>query len=162
MSLLPAEDLAEYTEHCEGILAVLDPGSPLEDHLAQAIADDYWRIARIRRLEQLHINRALEAGAEPDPRTLSLYSTYETRLNRNIKSNTVALRNFQSEREQLEFHQQRAALPRTPATSPNGFGFSNGVSPVGQEVGLPDLALAKAAAEACRQREFGTEHPMAA
>ncbi|HXJ44279.1 MAG TPA: hypothetical protein VNH18_33640 [Bryobacteraceae bacterium] len=51
MRLLPEEDQAEYTEHCQGIVASLKPGNPLERHLAQAVADDYWRIERIRRLE---------------------------------------------------------------------------------------------------------------
>src|SRR4051812_29050070 len=82
MHLLPDEDRAEYARHCEGVVESLHPGSALELHICQAIADDYWRIQRVRRLTEQIFTQALASGADPDARQLNLYSTYESRLNR--------------------------------------------------------------------------------
>src|ERR1700712_4093416 len=52
MRLMPDEDQADYARHGAGIVESLIPPGELELRIAQSIADDYWRIDRIRRIEQ--------------------------------------------------------------------------------------------------------------
>jgi hypothetical protein len=134
MRLLPDEDQAEYARHCEGIVADLRPTGELELRLAQAIADDYWRIDRIRRLEQtlFLLNSPDELQVTIDhQKQLNLYTLYESRLNRNLRNNHAELRRIQAERKAA----QAPAAPvsdttPTPETNPvrvtdaNGFVYS--------------------------------------
>jgi len=177
MRLLPEEDQAEYTEHCQGIVASLKPGNPLERHLAQAVADDYWRIERIRRLE---------LTADPDAKELNLYSTYESRLNRNIKNNLAELRKLRAERLEDEFQQDRtnimaamrtgapppppAGLSLTPNLSPptpgsvlshwsNGFAYAPGSFPTIKEIHEAEDELTSALQAAARRPKTGSNPP---
>jgi hypothetical protein len=45
------EDQEAFNKHCDGIRKDLDPEGALETTLAQAIAEDYWRLNRVRALE---------------------------------------------------------------------------------------------------------------
>ena len=45
------EDQEAFNKHCDGIRKDLDPEGALETNLAQAIAKDYWRLNRVRALE---------------------------------------------------------------------------------------------------------------
>jgi hypothetical protein len=49
--VLPAEDLAAYKTRCTQFHAELDPQGLLESQCVQTIADTYWRLDRIRAME---------------------------------------------------------------------------------------------------------------
>jgi hypothetical protein len=112
------EDEQAFKKHCEGIREALAPIGALELDLAQAIAEDRWRLNRARSLENSifalgQSDHFLEASghAEVDAaiaqgRTwmahahqLHLLTTYENRIRRSVEKNTAELRALQTERK---------------------------------------------------------------
>ena len=136
MRLLPDEDQVDYARHCEGNVADLRPQGELELRMAQAIADDQWRIDRIRRIEQsLFLLAGDDVQASIDHnKQLALYSLYESRLNRNIRNNLAELRKLRHDRAQAPIADQQAAAAQLldmarkaglkPLVPQNGFGSS--------------------------------------
>src|SRR5579872_1889955 len=49
--VLPAEDLSIYAQFSKNLIDSLHPQTPLEEELAQTIADGYWRLRRVRTTE---------------------------------------------------------------------------------------------------------------
>src|SRR5215472_15325491 len=49
--VLPEEDLAAYQKHCAQFHSELNPKGLLETKAVQTIADTYWRLDRIRAME---------------------------------------------------------------------------------------------------------------
>src|SRR5580700_8733190 len=49
--IFTAEDQQAFDKHCDGIRQSFEPIGPTELHLAQSIAEDYWRLQRARALE---------------------------------------------------------------------------------------------------------------
>src|SRR4030081_3853498 len=49
--VLPSEDMAAYQAFAKEIVDSLDPQAPFERQLAQTVADNQWRINRIRSIE---------------------------------------------------------------------------------------------------------------
>jgi len=49
--VLPSEDMAAYKEFSKEIVASLDAQTPVERQFAQTVADNQWRINRIRSIE---------------------------------------------------------------------------------------------------------------
>src|SRR5712691_4443326 len=49
--VLPSDDLAAYTESCRQIQSELKPAGLLQTKVVQTIADTYWRLDRIRAME---------------------------------------------------------------------------------------------------------------
>jgi hypothetical protein len=49
--VLPSEDLAAYQAFSKEIVDSLDPQTPVERQFAQTVADNQWRINRIRSIE---------------------------------------------------------------------------------------------------------------
>jgi hypothetical protein len=111
------EDQQAFNQHCDGIRKDLDPEGALETNLAQAIAEDYWRLNRVRALE----NGIFALGQTEDPpedshdpnldaalapaRTwmahaheLHLLALYESRISRSVEKNMAQLRALQAER----------------------------------------------------------------
>jgi hypothetical protein len=139
-ALIPGEDPEEFHIHSSGIIASLKAETPLEQHLARTIAADYWRIERIRRLEQAHLAEAVDNETEPDAKRLNLYSLYESRLNRNIKNNMAELRQLQRERREAELIEfqalaSRAVLDGQPLPPPPpGFVSSKAAMPSVEDI----------------------------
>jgi hypothetical protein len=112
------EDQQAFTKHCDGIREALAPEGALEIDLAQAIAEDRWRLNRARALEnsifalgqtehvpedsdQPELDAALAQGRTwmDHARELSLLTTYENRIRRSVEKNTAELRALQAERK---------------------------------------------------------------
>jgi hypothetical protein len=113
------EDQQAFKKHCDGIREALAPVGALELDLAQAIAEDRWRLNRARALENSIF--ALGQGEHPpgdsghypevdaafaQGRTwiahaheLHLLTTYENRIRRSVEKNTAELRALQAERK---------------------------------------------------------------
>jgi hypothetical protein len=113
------QDEQAFKKHCEGIREALAPVGPLELDLAQAIAEDRWRLNRARALENSifalgqgeHVLQDSDHHPEVDAafaqgRTwmthaheLHLLTTYENRIRRSVEKNTAELRALQAERK---------------------------------------------------------------
>ena len=53
-ALLPSEDADRYRAHVSSYMADLKPLGPLQTDLAEVVADNIWRLRRIRKLEAEH------------------------------------------------------------------------------------------------------------
>ena len=108
------EDQAAFQKHCEAIREALAPVGALEFDLAQAIAEDKWRLNRARALEKPFSPKAI--GRIPTPRTpptpretpptwvqqaknLQLLTTYEQRIRRSVEKNLAELKALQADRK---------------------------------------------------------------
>jgi hypothetical protein len=111
-------DEQAFKEHCEGIRGALAPVGAFEADLAQAIAEDHWRLNRARALEDSIFalgqrDHFIEAAGHPEAdaaftqaRTwmahaheLHLLTTYENRIRRSVEKNTAELRALQTQRK---------------------------------------------------------------
>ena len=112
------EDQEAFKKHCDGIREDLDPEGALETNLAQAIAEDYWRLNRVRALENgiFALGQIEQPPQDPDnpelddalapARTwmahaheLHLLALYESRISRSVEKNMAQLRALQDERQ---------------------------------------------------------------
>jgi hypothetical protein len=124
--VLPSDDLIAYTESCRQFHAELKPQGLLETKAVQTIADTYWRLDRIRAMEnnifslgfvlnsqdQSHglpdndpaINAALAQAkcVESNADVLGRLSLYEQRLNRTLTQAKAELKQLQQERKEAE------------------------------------------------------------
>ena len=118
--LLTQADQIAYDNLCRGLHESLAPEGAMETELAQAIADDRWRLQRASTLESSIFAEAAEkfaesAGATGDPeidtalsagrawtseaRNLNLLTLYESRIQRRFEKNMAELRKLQTERK---------------------------------------------------------------
>ena len=112
------EDQEAFNKHCDGIREAIAPEGALEIDLAQAIAEDRWRLNRARALEnsifalgqsehvpedsdQPELDAALAQGRTwmDHARELNLLTTYENRIRRSVEKNTAELRDLQRHRK---------------------------------------------------------------
>ncbi|HEX4135236.1 MAG TPA: hypothetical protein VHY84_11545 [Bryobacteraceae bacterium] len=120
--VLPTEDMAAYQAFSQEIVDSLDTQTPVERQFAQTIADNQWRINRIRSIEDgmLGIGRYEDTDELdiPDPDVRQAMTTarafrdhskafvnlsiYEQRLHRTIKEAFRQLKELQTERRERE------------------------------------------------------------
>jgi hypothetical protein len=112
------EDEEAFKKHCDGIREALAAVGALEIDLAQAIAEDRWRLNRARALENSifalgqseyltqdsghpQADAALAQGRTwmAHAHQLHLLTTYENRIRRSVEKNTAELRALQAERK---------------------------------------------------------------
>ncbi len=119
--VLPSEDLAAYQKHCGQFHTELKPQGLIESRCVQTIADTYWRLDRIRAMENTLFGLAAyeptgeaESEVSPDPLIhsalaqakaleqhsdlLTRLSLYEHRLNRTLEKAKAELKLLQQER----------------------------------------------------------------
>jgi hypothetical protein len=115
-AFLPEEDRAAYHRHHADFRAELKPLGLIETQLAHQLADDYWRLNRLKAIETNIFALGIEAHAEEleddalsqaqtyldHARELNLLSIYEQRLNRAINSRHQQLRNLRELRREEE------------------------------------------------------------
>jgi hypothetical protein len=157
--VLPEDDLAAYQRHCTQFHAELKPQGLLETKAVQTIADTYWRLDRIRAMENnlfslgFHelsgdlsaddpaIHCALVQAKSLDGRgdLLARLSLYEQRLNRTLTLAKAEMKQLQQERAEAErdalqaaakIRNLKQALNQPWQPEQNGFEFS-----------LPELTL---------------------
>ncbi len=140
--LLPEEDREAYNRHCHNFLEDLNPKGAVETQIAQSMADDYWRLNRIKAIEDNILALGIEAYAgnfSDDARTdhafaqaqtyleearqINLISLYEGRLNRAIAKKAGELSELQRIRKVAAATKGNGSgfstKPVTPAGSPN-------------------------------------------
>ena len=112
------EDQQAFNKHCDGIREALAPIGALEVDLAQAIAEDRWRLNRARAIDNAIFalaqsedppedsgNPELDAALAParawmaHAHQLHLLTIYENRIRRSVEKNTAELRALQAERK---------------------------------------------------------------
>jgi len=112
------EDQEAFKKHCNGICQALAPVGALEAYLAQAIAEDRWRLNRARALENTILALGQSEHLPPDgsyseldaalaqaqawmghARELHLLTTYENRIRRSVEKNTAELNVLQTQRK---------------------------------------------------------------
>jgi len=117
------EDRAAFQLHCKGIVESLNPVGGMEQTLAQAIAENHWRLMRARAIENnifgichdghfFHgvsyqeypehcpVDQAKAQAHAWDDKgpELHLLALYETRIQRSIERNMAELRTLRAER----------------------------------------------------------------
>ena len=108
-----------YNNHCRIILEALAPATDFERFLAQAIADDHWRLNRARAIEDSTFAMGMHGRADntgspqvddafsqartwaEQARNLALLTVYAQRIQRSVDKNTAQLKTLQTERKEL-------------------------------------------------------------
>ncbi|MGP8247145.1 MAG: hypothetical protein ACLQVN_21840 [Bryobacteraceae bacterium] len=115
--LTPADQVA-YEKHCKNIHQSLAPVGGLETDLAQAVADDRWRLNRAAGIEgsifaigtphpeedsrnnpEVDVAIAQARTWLADGKSIQLLSLYEHRIQRHVEKNIAMLRELQQERK---------------------------------------------------------------
>jgi hypothetical protein len=121
--LFTPEEHEAFEKHCQAIVEALVPVGTLEQDLAQAIAEDKWRLNRARALEsgifalgqladesgqidqreidQPEISQTLSQAKTwlDDGKHIQLLSLYQQRIQRSIERNMAELRTLRAERK---------------------------------------------------------------
>ena len=118
--VLPSEDMDAYNAFSKEIVDCLDPQTPVERQFAQTVADNQWRINRIRSIEDGMLGMGhFEAAGNFDCPTAEIHSAmtaarafrdgskafvnlsiYEQRLHRSMKEALRQLKELQAERRE--------------------------------------------------------------
>ena len=133
VTVLNDEDRRAHADFCSRIIDGFQPATPIERQLAVLVAEDNWRLNRIRAIE----NNIFALGQTDDRQTISaghpeidsaladavtfstqtkqfeLLTLYDQRINRSMQRNLSALRDLQAERKrQHEASLEEAQLLR--------------------------------------------------
>jgi hypothetical protein len=151
------EDEQAFKKHCDGIREALAPVGALEIDLAQAIAEDRWRLNRARALENSifalgqseHLNEdsghpevdaALAQGRTwmDHARELNLLTTYENRIRRSVEKNTAELRALQAQRKAAiaQAEEEAIALVQLAQTEGGDYDLADDFPPESQPLGF--------------------------
>jgi hypothetical protein len=122
VSIMTDDNRRELDAFCDPIIARLSPDGPLELQLAHLVAHSYWRLNRIRSIEDgifalghTYPKNQIDSGAPQADVLLSEATTfmrsskdilnitlYESRINRTLKKNMEEFRALQAERKAAE------------------------------------------------------------
>jgi hypothetical protein len=120
--VLPTEDMTAYQAFSKEIVDSLDAQTPVERQFAQTVADNQWRINRIRSIEdgmlgmghfeaagdfdcpspEIHSAMTAARAFRDDSKSFVNLSIYEQRLHRSMKESLRQLRELQTERRERE------------------------------------------------------------
>jgi hypothetical protein len=120
--VLPTEDMAAYQAFSKEIVDSLDAQTPVERQFAQTVADNQWRINRIRSIEdgmlgmghfesagdfdcpsaEIHSAMTAARAFRDDSKSFVNLSIYEQRLHRSMKESLRQLKELQTERRERE------------------------------------------------------------
>jgi hypothetical protein len=119
--VLPTEDMDAYQAFSKEIVDSLDAQTPVECQFAQTVADNQWRINRIRSIEdgmlgmghfeaagdfdaptsEIHSAMTAARAFRDDSKSFVNLSIYEQRLHRSMKESLRQLKELQTERREL-------------------------------------------------------------
>ena len=120
--VLPSEDMDAYQAFSKEIVDSLDAQTPVERQFAQTVADNQWRINRIRSIEdgmlgmghfeaagnfdcpssEIHSAMTAARAFRADSKSFVNLSIYEQRLHRSMKESLRQLKELQTERSERE------------------------------------------------------------
>jgi hypothetical protein len=115
ITVLPSEDRETHDNFCNRLIECLNPENPMEEQLANLIAEDSWRLNRVAAIETNILalgrdreRRALQCALKDaetfldQARNFELLTLYDQRINRNLQRNLKQLRDLQAERRAQE------------------------------------------------------------
>ena len=115
ITVLPSEDREAHDLFCNRLIEHLNPENPMEEQLANSIAEDGWRLNRVTAIEtnifalgRDRERRELQCALKDaetfldQARSFQLLTLYEQRINRNLQRNLKQLRELQAERREQE------------------------------------------------------------
>jgi len=171
--VLPSEDMDAYNAFSKEIVDSLDPQTPVERQFAQTIADNQWRINRIRSIEdgmlgmghfeqagdfdtdhtEIHSAMTAARAFREDSKAFVNLSIYEQRLHRSMKEALRQLKELQTERHERRKTEMDDAIRllktqqmKGLAFDPTEFGFVHSSAEIALEQQRRDrLHLAKIA-----------------
>ena len=134
VACMPWEDRGAFDQFCAGLIADYRPAGVVETEIARSIAEDHWRLNRVRAIEhnifalavvepsaplvadreemdEQMENALLQARAFRDhAQSFGLLTLYEQRINRNILRNEQRLRAHQAENRQARLEALAQAI----------------------------------------------------
>ena len=95
------QSTATHDKFTAAIIADLTPANAHETQIAQLIAEDHYRLNRIREIETGIFSMATDPAAIflQHSKELERLTLYESRINRNIQRNLAQLKSLQTERK---------------------------------------------------------------
>src|SRR5580700_8143500 len=112
INILPTEDREAHDAFCNDLTNSLKPETPMEQQFAQSVAEDSWRLNRVRAIEnnifalghegerrETHIALADARTFQTEANQFQLLTVYEQRINRNLQRNLKQLQELQAERK---------------------------------------------------------------
>ena len=134
--VLPSEDMDAYQAFSKEIVDSLDAQTPVERQFAQTVADNQWRINRIRSIEdgmlglghfeaagdfdcpsaQIHSAMTAARAFRNDSKSFVNLSIYEQRLHRSMKEALRQLKELQAERRECRKAEMDDALKNVANT----------------------------------------------
>ena len=166
--VLPSEDMAAYHAFSKEIVDSLDAQTPVERQFAQTVADNQWRINRIRSIEdgmlgmghyeeagdfdashpEIHFAFTAAKAFRADSKASVNLSIYEQRLHRSMKEALGQLKALQTERRDRRNAEMDDAIRLLKAQEMKGLPFDP--SDVATENGFV-FATAEIARESTRR-----------
>jgi hypothetical protein len=146
--VLPSEDMAAYNAFSQEIVDSLDAQTPVERQFAQTVADNPWRINRIRSIEdgmlgmghfeaagdfpsptpEIHSAMTAARAFRDDSKSFVNLSIYEQRLHRSMKESLRQLKELQTERREREKTAMDDAIRLRKAETMKGLPFDPAVT----------------------------------
>jgi hypothetical protein len=143
--VLPSEDMDAYNAFSKEIVDCLDPQTPVERQFAQTVADNQWRINRIRSIEDGMLGMGhFEAAGNFDCPTAEIHSAmtaarafrdgskafvnlsiYEQRLHRSMKEALRQLKELQAERRERRKTEMDDAIRLRKAAKMKGLPYDS-------------------------------------
>jgi hypothetical protein len=134
------EESAAFDKHCRTYHEALQPAGLLEPQLVQEIAEDKWRLKRIRTIEDSifaqghhdHVDELPSGNPEVDAalaegktwieqaRSLQLLTLYESRIRRAIEKHTAEFKAMQAEPKAAHAQAQREAIALSQLATSEG------------------------------------------
>jgi hypothetical protein len=158
--VLPSEDMAAYQAFSKEIVDSLDAQTPVECQFAQTVADNQWRINRIRSIEdgmlgmghfedagnfdadnpEIHSAMTAARAFREDSKAFVNLSIYEQRLHRSMKEALRQLKELQAERRERRKTEMDDAIRLLKTQQmkglpfdPREFGFVNASAEIASE-----------------------------
>jgi hypothetical protein len=145
--VLPSEDMAAYNAFSKEIVDCLDPQTPVERQFAQTVADNQWRINRIRSIEDGMLGMGhFEAAGNFDCPSAEIHSAmtaarafrdgskafvnlsiYEQRLHRSMKEALRQFKELQAERRERRKTEMDDAIRLRKAAKMKGLPYDPAV-----------------------------------
>jgi hypothetical protein len=141
--VLPSEDMAAYKVFAKEIVDSLDAQTPVERQFAQTVADNQWRINRIRSIEdgmltsghfesvadydtvspEFHSAMTAARAFREDSKAFVNLSIYEQRLHRSMKEALRQLKELQAERRERRTTEMDDAIRLRKAETMKGLPY---------------------------------------
>ena len=129
--VLPSEDMSLYMEHSKELVDSLHPETPIERELALTVADGYWRMRRVRTVEEgmfawahsepegdfdadnenIHSAFTAAAAFRANSQAFVNLSIYEQRIQRGIEKAMKQLGELQARRKATRNEELLEAMP---------------------------------------------------